>query len=115
MITLGKIPTRSQNESWSQGNHFYISLWVVIKDQEVMLTEKITSILCVLRKLLPQTGTSKFSFVILGELKRRPISPLCSLGKAMTGVVLMPTRPLLKLPALDLLLFTLASSILDLP
>lgn len=101
MITLGKIPTRAQNESWSQGNHFYISLWVVINDQDVMLTEKIKSILYVLRKLLPQTGISKFSFVIPGELKRRLTIPLCSLGKAMTScVVLMPTRPLLKLPAL---------------
>lgn len=43
---MGKIPARAQNESWSHGNCFYISLWVVIKDQEVMLTEKIKSILC---------------------------------------------------------------------
>ena len=74
-----------QNREWElvSGNHFYTSLWVAIKDEEVMLTEQMKFLVCMLRKLLPQIRTPKFSFVMPGELKRRLTPSLCSLAKAV--------------------------------
>jgi len=37
MISLGRIPTRAEDiRVEGQGNYFYVSLWVAIKDLEVV-------------------------------------------------------------------------------